>query len=207
MSATSSRADVWHTNGTRAALGGVGGQRREKIDPMNRALRFMLLGLAVVVAGCGKDTKTYTYRSSAMEPTIHCAGSPSAGCEADTADTLIVESFDGSPERGDIVLLEPSDSARRKCVPGEFYVKRVIALPGETWEMRGGNVYIDDQRLAEAYVTADRRDQSTYPSRRVPEDMFVVMGDNRASSCDSRVFGAIPRASITGRVTKIERAE
>jgi signal peptidase I len=119
---------------------------------------------------------------------------------------LVVESFGGSPERGDIVLLRPSPSARRKCVPGEFYVKRVIALPGETWEMRGGYVYIDDQRLAEDYVRADRRDQSTHPSRRVPEDMFVVMGDNRSSSCDSRVFGAIPRASITGRVTKIERA-
>ena len=107
---------------------------------------------------------------------------------------------------GDIVLLKPSQSARRKCVPGEFYVKRVIALPGETWEMRDGYVYIDDQRLAEDYVTADRRDQSTHPSSRVPEDMFVVMGDNRSHSCDSRVFGAIPRANITGRVTKIERA-
>ena len=172
---------------------------------MNRALRFTLLGLAVVVAGCGRDTKTYTYRSSAMEPTIHCAG-PSYGCEADTADTLVVESFGGSPERGDIVLLKPSHSAKRKCVPGEFYVKRVIALPGETWEMRDGYVYIDDQRLAEDYVTADRRDRSTHPSRRVPEDMFVVMGDNRSHSCDSRVFGAIRRANITGRVTKIERA-
>jgi signal peptidase I len=119
---------------------------------------------------------------------------------------LVVKELSGSPERGDIVVLNPSHSARRKCVPGEFYVKRVIALPGETWEMRDGYVYIDDERLAEAYVTADRRDQSTYPSRRVPEDMFVVMGDNRAHSCDSRVFGAIPKASITGRVTKIERA-
>jgi signal peptidase I len=172
---------------------------------MNRALRFTLLGLAVVVAGCGSDTKTYIYRSSAMEPTIHCAG-PRDGCKADTADTLVVESFDGSPERGDIVLLKPSHSAKRKCVPGEFYVKRVIALPGETWAMRDGYVYVDDQRLAEAYVTADRRDQSTHPSRRVPEDMYVVMGDNRSHSCDSRVFGAIPRASITGRVAKIERA-
>lgn len=165
-----------------------------------------LLGLAVVLAGCGGDTRTYTSSSSAMEPTIHCARPGGGGCGADTADTLVVESFSGSPERGDIVLLEPSPSARRKCVPGEFYVKRVIALPGETWEMRDGHVYVNGERLAETYVIPDRRGQDTRPSERVPEDMLVVMGDNRSNSCDSRVFGAVPRDSITGKVIEIERA-
>jgi signal peptidase I len=141
-----------------------------------------------------------------MEPTIHCAR-PSYGCEADAADTLVVERLSGSPERGDILVFESLPSAQLKCgiVIGEF-VKRVIALPGETWEMRDGYVYIDGERLAETYVTTDRRDQSTHPPKRVPKDMFVVMGDNRSNSCDSRVFGPIPRANITGRVTKIERA-
>ena len=173
---------------------------------VNPALRLTLLGTALVLAGCGGDTKTYTSPSSAMEPTIHCAR-PIGGCEADAADTLVVESFSGSPERGDILVFETPPSAERKCgIAIETLIKRVIALPGETWEVRNGYVFIDGERLAETYVTPDRRDQTTQPPRRVPEDMLVVMGDNRSSSCDSRVFGPVPAANTTGKVVEIERA-
>ena len=173
---------------------------------VNRA-GIALLGLAVVLAGCGGDTRTYTSTSSAMEPTIHCAR-PGGGCEADTADTLVVEGFGGNPERGDMLVYESLPSWELECgiVIGEF-IKRVIALPGELWEMRDGHVYIGGERLAETYVTPDRRGQDTRPPERVPEDMFVVMGDNRSNSCDSRVFGAVPRDNITGKVIEIERAE
>jgi signal peptidase I len=169
-------------------------------------LRLTLLGIALAVAGCGGDTRTYTSPSSAMEPTIHCAR-PNGGCEADVADTLVVESFSGTPERGDILVFETPPSAERECgIPIETLVKRVIALPGETWELRDGYVFIDGERLAETYVTPDRRDRTKQPPRRVPEDMLVVMGDNRAGSCDSRVFGPVPAADITGKVVEIERA-
>jgi signal peptidase I len=162
--------------------------------------------MALVLAGCGGDTKTYTSPSSAMEPTIHCAR-PIGGCEADAADTLVVESFSGSPGRGDILVFETPPSAERKCgIAIETLIKRVIALPGETWETRDGYVFIDGERLAEAYVAPDRRDRTTQPPGRVPEDMLVVMGDNRASSCDSRVFDPVPAANITGKVVEIERA-
>src|SRR5262245_31005565 len=116
-------------------------------------LRLTLLGLALVVAGCGGDGQAYPAPSSAMEPTIHCAR-PNPGCEADAADTLVVESFSGSPERGDILLFETPPSVERKCgISIERLIKRVIALPGETWEMRDGDVFIDGERLAETYVT------------------------------------------------------
>lgn len=173
---------------------------------MNRALRLTLLGLTLVVAGCGEDTETFTSPSSAMEPTIHCAR-PSGGCEADAADTLVVESLSGSPQRGDILVFATPPSAERKCgFVIERLIKRVIALPGETWEMRDGYVFIDGERLAETYVTPDRRDQTTQQPRRVPKDTLVVMGDNRSNSCDSRVFGPVPEANITGKVVKINRA-
>jgi signal peptidase I len=118
----------------------------------------------------------------------------------------VVEDVGGSPERGDILVFETPPSAERMCgIPIEVLVKRVIALPGETWELRGGYVFIDGERLPEAYVTPDRRDRTTQPPRRVPEGMLVVMGDNRASSCDSRVFGPVSTATITGEVVAIER--
>ncbi len=173
---------------------------------MNRAFCLAPLGLALVVAACGGDKSTYTSPSSAMEPTIHCAR-PGGGCEAEKADTLVVESFGGSPERGDILVFASPPSAERRCgIAIERLIKRVIALPGETWEMRDGYVFIDGERLAETYVTPDRRDQTTQPPRRVPKDTLVVMGDNRSSSCDSRVFGPVRVASITGKVVEIKRA-
>jgi signal peptidase I len=173
---------------------------------VNSALLLTLLGMALVVAGCGGDTMTLTSPSSAMEPTIHCAR-PIGGCEADAADTLVVESFGGTPARGDILLFETPPSAERRCgIAIERLIKRVIALPGETWEMRDGYVFVDGKRLAETYVTPDRRDQTTRSPSRVPEDMLIVMGDNRSSSCDSRVFGPIPGANVTGKLVEIERA-
>jgi signal peptidase I len=173
---------------------------------VNPGLHLTLLGMALVVTGCGGGTKTYTSPSSAMEPTIHCAR-PMVGCEADAADRLVVASLSGSPERGDILVFETPPSAESKCgIPIGRLIKRVIAVPGETWEMRDGYVLIDGERPAETYVTPDRRDQTTQPPRRVPEDMLVVLGDNRPNSCDSRVFGPVPKANITGKVVEIERA-
>jgi signal peptidase I len=173
---------------------------------VNRASCVALVGLVVVVAACGgDDTETYTSPSSAMEPTIHCAR-PGGGCEADEADVLVVESWSGSPERGDILVFATPPAAERRCgIPIEQLVKRVIALPGETWEIRDGYVFVDGEQLAETYVTPARRDRDTQPPTRVPEDMLVVMGDNRAGSCDSRVFGPVPTANITGKVVEIDR--
>ena len=66
--------------------------------------------------------------------------------------------------------------------------------------MRGGYVYIDGVRLREPYVHADRRDGDNKPPFRIPENQYYVMGDNRASSCDSRVWGSLPREDLIGKV-------
>jgi signal peptidase I len=79
-------------------------------------------------------------------------------------------------------------------------VKRLIALPGETWEERDGIVYIDGKRLAEPYVHADRRDHESHPRRTIPAGHYFFMGDNRQWSCDSRKWGSVPRANLIGKV-------
>jgi signal peptidase I len=91
-------------------------------------------------------------------------------------------------------------AAAQKCGAGGTFVKRLIALPGETWEQRDGAVYINGKRLIEPYVTPDRRDQSTYPPRTIPEGKYFFMGDNRSQSCDSREWGSVPRDNIIGEV-------
>src|SRR3984957_12655370 len=85
--------------------------------------------------------------------------------------------------RGDVVVFwYPLDRSKS-------FIKRVIALPGETVEIRQGMVYVDGQQLKESYVPPQYEDLSDYGPVRVPPSMFFVMGDHRISSNDSRVFG------------------
>jgi signal peptidase I len=78
----------------------------------------------------------------------------------------------------------------------EDLIKRVIGLPGETIEISAGVVYIDGRPLNEPYARLSTGDS---PSRRLSADEYFIMGDNRANSKDSRLFGPIPRDSIVGR--------
>ena len=103
----------------------------------------------------------------------------------------------GTPEYGDVVIVVPPD----KDVD---YIKRVIALPGETIYIRNGQVYIDGEPIDEsAYITGlmyGDMDPVT-----VPEDCVFVMGDNRNDSKDSRdaSVGCIPYDRIVGRSRSI----
>lgn len=80
----------------------------------------------------------------------------------------------------------------------EDYIKRVIALPGETVEGRDGMVVVDGQRVVEPYLSPDEETSSFDPVT-VPEGSIWVMGDNRSNSSDSRVFGPVPENTVVGR--------
>jgi signal peptidase I len=95
--------------------------------------------------------------------------------------------------RGDVVVFwYPLDHSKS-------FIKRVIALPGESVEIRQGMVYVDGQQIKEPYVPPQYEDLSDYGPVRVPPSMFFVMGDHRISSNDSRVFGPVPSRFIYGR--------
>lgn len=115
-----------------------------------------------------------------------------------------------APRRGDIVVFHaPGDGA-------VTLVKRLVGLPGETLQVRGGSLYVDGRRLSEPYVhrTGGRPDATTPGEpvdggtmRRpwsllkpytVPADSYFVMGDNRAESSDSREWGVVPRDRLIG---------
>jgi signal peptidase I len=80
----------------------------------------------------------------------------------------------------------------------EDFIKRVIALPGETVEGRDGRVWVDGSPLAEPYL-GDGVVTSDFGPTTVAPDHLWVMGDNRGQSSDSRVFGAIPQGDVVGR--------
>lgn len=102
------------------------------------------------------------------------------------------------PKTGDvIVFVYPID-------PKKDFIKRLIALPGETVEIKNGTVYINDKPLVDALFN-----QRYYYNRGdfgqenkkivVPQDNFFVMGDNSASSQDSRYWGFVPRKNVLGK--------
>lgn len=96
------------------------------------------------------------------------------------------------PERGEIVVLRTNADAPQD------YVKRVIALAGETITIKSGHVYIDGRRLVEPYALG-----STFPDfgpYRIENDAYFVLGDNRRVSEDSRHFGPVPLKNIKGKI-------
>jgi signal peptidase I len=167
--------------------------------------------IAIVLAIKAWVVNPYRIPSSSMEPTLHCAG-PAQGCEARTSDRVLACRFCyhlRSPHRGDIVVFKTPSLAQQECGSQGTFVKRLIGLPGEVWEERQGFVYINGEKLNEPYLQPGRRDDRTLglsdlPPRntytRIPKGYYLMMGDNRKSSCDSRAWGLVPRKNLIGNV-------
>jgi signal peptidase I len=162
-------------------------------------LGFLLLVL-LLVSG---TLKAYAIPSSAMEPTLHCAR-PDPGCEGETNDRVLVLRRFASYERGDLVVFDAPAEAVRRCGVGGMHVKRIIGLPDEKVELRvvedEYHVYIDDEPLAEPYVGDARRAPSVRVVNVFLGDEYFVLGDNRAQSCDSGVWGPLPAGDVEGRI-------
>jgi len=166
----------------------------------------ILGALVVVLAFEAEVAKPYRIPTSSMEPTLHCAR-PGAGCESRFSDRVIAceicYRFE-SPARGQIVVFHAPAAAATDCETGGVYVKRLIGLPGDTVrEDRSGHIWIDGKRLAEPYVTATARASDVQyrgDTWHVPKGEYFMLGDNRGDSCDSRVWGGVPRSGLIGPV-------
>jgi signal peptidase I len=96
-------------------------------------------------------------------------------------------------QRGDVVVFwYPLDRSKS-------FIKRVIALPGETVEIRQGILSVNGKVVPEPYVPPQYEDVSDFGPVRVPKESYFVMGDHRISSNDSRVFGPVASRFIYGR--------
>lgn len=143
--------------------------------------------------------KPYRIPSGSMEPTLHCA-KPGPDCEARFNDRVIANRLAyrfSAPKRGQIVVFQAPKDA---CGVGGTFVKRLIGLPGDVVSERHGDVYVNGKALNEPYVDPKLRDDQTNTWPRVPPGHYFFMGDDRANSCDSRVWGTVPRSSLVGPV-------
>jgi signal peptidase I len=163
-----------------------------------------IIGAVLIVIGIkAYVVNPYRIPSSSMEPTLHCAR-PSQGCEARWSDRVLANRFIyhfRDPKRKEIVVFETPPRARALCGAGGTFVKRLIGLPGDRWREDNGFIYINGRRLDETYIQDDRRPlNETIPERRIPKDRYLMLGDNRESSCDSRRWGYVPRDNLIGPV-------
>lgn len=103
-----------------------------------------------------------------------------------------------APQRGDVIIFEYPNN------PQVYYIKRVIGLPGESVHISDGKVYIATStgakpfELSEPYIASDHASQDTLDAVLGPTQYFV-MGDNRAQSSDSRIWGPLDAHFIIGR--------
>lgn len=150
---------------------------------------FKTIGLSVFLAiGIRSFVAEARYiPSGSMEPTLQIN------------DRLIIDKISYNfrqPQRGDIVVFSPTEALKQQNFKDAF-IKRVIGLPGETVEVKGGRVYVNDQALREQYI--EEEPEYSYGPVTVPEDNYLVLGDNRNNSYDSHYWGFVPRNNIIGR--------
>jgi signal peptidase I len=167
---------------------------------------LVLCGIAgVLLLVVALTSKTYRVSNAAMEPALHCAR-PGPGCEAKSADRIVVSRLIyrmRDPHRGDIVAFRAPTRAVACGLGGGIFVKRIIVLPGERWAERNGYIYVNGKKLNEPYVKPHQRFNETRPELQILKDDYIVLGDNRSASCDSRIWGTVPRSSLIGPVIAV----
>jgi signal peptidase I len=152
--------------------------------------KVVVISLAIIIPIRYFLIQPFYVKGASMEPNFH------------DNEYLIIDEISyrfNEPERGEIVVFRyPKD-------PQQYFIKRVIGLPGERVSVRDGKVYIYNDEYRNGVAV----NESLYLNTTITEgskdvtlgdDEYFVLGDNRSASLDSRSFGAVPRRLIVGKV-------
>jgi signal peptidase I len=171
----------------------------------------ILLGAALIIAVAIKILlfQAFFIPSASMEDTLQVDDRVLVNKlvnsidELDRGDIIVFDDVTGAPKKSEAVwrtVVRTIAESIGVSAPSSELIKRVIALPGETVEVRNGRVFIDDREIDEPYVAASAGGRTRpYGPEEVPEGHVFVMGDNRGISLDSRRFGPVPEDKIVGR--------
>jgi signal peptidase I len=152
-------------------------------------LQTIVLSAAIFVIIYLFAAQPHLVKGTSMEPNFH------------NGDYILTEKISykfREPERGEVIVFKAPNR------PDADYIKRIIGLPGEKVKVIEGIIYINDQKLPEQYEPINFQ---TFSGRFlqegqefiVPENQYIVFGDNRSHSSDSREFGPVDKDFIIGR--------
>jgi len=153
--------------------------------------KIVIISLAIIIPIRYFVFQPFFVRGASMEPSF------------ENGEYLIINEIGyrfHEPQRGDVIIFKyPRD-------PSQYYIKRVIGLPGEIVKIENGKVIIFDKKNPSSFVldeTAYLEETNSFTSGNLEinldENDYFVLGDNRQFSSDSRVWGVVPRHYIIGR--------
>lgn len=178
-----------------------------------RQIRGYVLAVIVALLITTFGVTTVAVSGRSMEPTLD--GGTGQWLESlYRNDRLLIPKYDvwlrrarllPGYQRGEIVVFREPESSPYATVRQVFLVKRIIGLPGDTVSIMRGRVFINGTELDQSFITGTGGDigLSNLAPLPIPEGHYFVLGDNRRNSVDSRVFGAIPFWSVTGRASAV----
>ena len=150
--------------------------------------KIIIIALAIVIPIRYFLFQPFIVRGASMEPNFH------------SGDYLIVDEISyrfWEPQRGDVVVFKYPKN------PSQRYIKRIIGLPGETIEIKGGQIFIlkdgKVQEIDESSYLPNYQITDGEISETLGEGDYFTLGDNRPFSSDSRYWGVLPRNYIIGK--------
>lgn len=147
-------------------------------------LKVVFISFLIVLPIRAFIVQPFIVRGPSMEPTYH------------ENEYLIVNEIGytfSDPKQFDVIVF------RFPKRPSQFFIKRIIGVPGQEVIIKQGKVFVDGQEIAEPYLpegTLTAQDTII----KLDKEEYFVLGDNRAQSSDSRLWGVLPRNHIVGKV-------
>jgi signal peptidase I len=156
-----------------------------------------VLGVALIVAFLVRTyvIQTYFIPSISMEPTLEVG---------DHILVLKAAYTFTSPAIGDVIVFKAPTQEHDACQDPEVQdlVKRIVALPGDDIRSVGATIYVNGKVLSQPWKHTEALGMAIH-NQRIAANHYFVMGDNRPESCDSRVWGTVPRDDIIGKAVLI----
>ena len=146
-------------------------------------VKVVLISLAIILPVRMFLIQPFYVEGASMEPSFY------------DKEYLIINEITyrfNEPQRGEVIVFKYPKN------PRQYYIKRIIGLPGETIEIRDGQVHINNEILGEEYIellSSDNRRTVV-----LGDNEYFVLGDNRKNSSDSRIFGPLKGKYIIGKV-------
>lgn len=109
---------------------------------------------------------------------------------------LLYSKINNNYSRFDIVIMK---------IDNKYYIKRIIGLPGETIEYKDNKLMVNEKNVKESFNTTQTDDFSLSqicPYNVIPQNKYLVLGDNRENSYDSRNYGLVDISNIKGKILR-----